>query len=297
MMGSIAVLSRADELGSGRLTAMLSANQVVDRLRAHPDLRGVCETIVPVAGLLGMGATTLRQSDFAILRDLAAHTPEETQHLLVSAEHFIASKETWLPAEHARIDLVDRFGMYGIRLAFAAIRGGIDEAGELADELLRRSGLNELRRVIDVHFTQRQSELKAHSTVLAVHRLLRSRPVPGSAELRVRADEHMARTHGFTEMQLVGRIAGGQLDLPEESIAELERLIGGRGSDDKVRLGMVDHSPAREQVLGAAVEHLARWRELSQNPLLDRATHHACKVAERSCETILSRLDANLAVA
>lgn len=297
MMGSVAVLSRADELGSGRLTAMVSINQVVDKLRRDPTLEGVCETIVPVAGLMGMGATTLRQADFALFRDLAAHDPEMTQHLLVSAEHFIASKEPWLPSEHARIDLVDRFGMYGIRLAFASIRGGINEAGELADELMRRSGLNELRRVIDVHFTQRQSELKAHSIVLAIHRLLRNKPVAGSGDLLIAADEHMKQAHNFTEMQLVGRIAAGQLELSDELMTELERLIGGRGAADETRLGISEERPGADELLSVAIEQLERWRELAQNPLLDRATHHACTVAERSCEGIIARLERKRVVA
>lgn len=293
-MGSIAVLSRADELGSSRLTAMLSVNQAVDRMRRDPQLRDVCETIVPVAGLMGMGATTLRQADFAVFRDLAAHDPEQTQHLLVSAEHFIGSKEQWLPSELTRIDLVDRFGMYGIRIAFAAIRGGVSEAADLADELLRRSGLTELRRVIDVHFTQRQSELKAHSCVLAVHRLLRQRPVPGAAALMVRADEHMARAHTSTEMQLVGRIGAGQLELTDAQANELERLIGGRGASDAVRLGLSDASPSCADLARAARDHLLRWRALAENPLLDRDTHRACAVAERSCEAIISRLGEQL---
>lgn len=301
-IGSIAVLSRADELGSGKLSAMLSINDAVDRLRDHPDLLNMCETIVPVAGLMGMGATTLRQADFSTLKSLAMRAPDETQHLLVSAEHFIAAKESWLPAERTRIDLVDRFGMYGIRIAFAMLRGGIDDASALADEMLRRSGLDELRRVIDVHFVQRQAELKAHSIVFAVHKLLRLTPVPGSAELRVTADGHMAQAHTYTEMQLVGRIAGGQLELADEQVLELERILGGRGAEPVTRLGLDSDTgtgtsgangsdlDVESEVLPVAIEHLERWRTLSRNPLLNRDTHLACKVAERSCEMIIARL-------
>src|SRR5690606_24487506 len=52
-IGSIAVLSRADELASGRLSAMVSINESAERLRNSPELEGVCETVVPVAGLVG----------------------------------------------------------------------------------------------------------------------------------------------------------------------------------------------------------------------------------------------------
>lgn len=289
-IGSVAVLSRADELGSGRLTAVLSINQAVERLRNHPDLQGVCETIVPVAGLMGMGSTTLRQSDFTVLRELAARAPEDTNRLLVSAELFITSKGKGLPSERARIDLVDRFGMYGIRIALAVIRGGINDASDLSAELMRRSGLDELRRVIDVHFKQRQAELKAHSIVFALHRLLRQRPVAGAEDLLVLADEHMSKTHTFTEMQLLGRIAGGQIQLSTPLVAELERLVGGQGADIRVRLGLEHEDPDTEDSMTSAVEHLARWRALLEDPLLDRVTLQACRIAERSCENIVVSL-------
>lgn len=289
-IGAIAVLSRADEIASGRLTAMLSINEAVDKLRQHPRLEGLCETVVPVAGLLGVGATTLRQADFTVLKKLSLLDSEQTRTWLLSAERFITAKDQQLPSERTRIDLVDRFGIYGIRLALAVLRGGIDDADDLATELLRRSGLEELRRVIDVHFTQRQAELKAHSITYALHKLLRNHPRPGSTELLVKADEHMSATHTFVEMQLVGRIASGQLQLSAEQVLELERLIGGRGSSAQMRLGFYDSDATDEELLRAGVEHLARWRKLSENPLLDHKTHTACRVAEKSCEAVIARL-------
>lgn len=289
-MGAIAVLSRADEIGGGRLDAMLSVNRVVEQLRADPALEGVCETVVPVAGLLGMGATTLRQSDFALFTALAARDPDETGRILISSERFIAARHDWLPEERIRIDLVDRFGMYGIRLALAAVRGGVSDAADLAGELLRRSGLEELRRVVNVHFTQRQSELKAHSAVFALHRLLLRLPVPGSEQLLVSADEHMAAAHTFSEMQLVGRISSRRLDLPAEQLAELERLVGGRGADAAARLGMTDEDAGTEQLLARALQLLRAWRRRLASPLLDRDTSRACSVAERSCERLIASL-------
>lgn len=286
--GAIAVLSRADELGAGRLTAMVSVNETVERLRGHPALEGVCETIVPVAGLLGMGAMTLRQSDFTVFRDLAACPSERTRQLLLSADRFITAQDDALPPERVRVELVDRFGMYGVRLALAMLRGGVADATELSAELLRRSGLEELRRVLDVHFTQRQSELKAHSIALAVHRLLRDQPAPGSEDLLMMADEHLSRAHAFAEMGLLGRIAAGRIALDTDRVADLERIVGGRGAAVETRLG-AEHRD-RERLVDSAIEQLGRWRALAANPLLDDETLRACEVAERSCESIIATL-------
>lgn len=289
-IGSIAVLSRADELGGGRLTAMLSVQQAVEKLREHPALDRVCETVVPVAGLLGMGAMTLRQADFQAFQELASMEPSVTKPLLVSAERFIASPEEWLPHERVRADLVDRFGMYGIRLALAAIRGGISDAAALSAELLRRSGLDELRRVIDVHFRQRQAELKAHAVIFALHRLLREEPVPGVDELLVRTNEHMASAHTFTETHLLGRIAAGKLDLPANLLTDMARLVGGEGAAAHIRLGAKHPGADADELLTLAAQQLTQWREYMQNPFLDADTFDACRVAERSVEQLIDAL-------
>ncbi|MGJ9412940.1 dynamin family protein [Aeromicrobium sp. CF4.19] len=287
-VGAVAVLSRADELGAGRLTAMVSINRAVERLRNHPSLEGVCETVVPVAGLMGLGATTLRQSDFTVFRSLAGRDRDETRKLLISAERFITTDNATLPSEKVRADLVDRFGIYGIRLALAVVRGGVSDATELSTELVRRSGLEELRRVLDVNFAQRQPELKAHSIVLAVHRLVRGRPVPGSADLLVMADDHLADAHAFREMQLLGRIVAGRVGLGADHVRELERIVGGRGASPHDRLGISPDDITPEGLVERAVEHLRRWRELCENPLLDPETLDACRVAQRSCEAIVA---------
>lgn len=293
-IGAIAVLSRADEIGAGRLDAQLAINETAHRLRKAADLEDVCETVVPVAGLLGLGATTMKQSDVSIFVSLAALPQETTQSLLLTAERFISVRNPELPNEQARHDLVDRYGMYGIRLAIAAVRGGLTDAEGLSAELLRRSGLLELRRVIEVHFTQRKEELQAHSVVFALHKLLRQHPRKGSEELLVAADQHMSSSHSQAEMALIGKLAAGRVELSHEQLEELSRLVGGSGTSPMVRLGLGsawEKSGDETTLRDSAIEHLVRWRDLRDNPLLERDTAEACAIAERSCEQIIASLE------
>ncbi|GAA1317003.1 dynamin family protein [Leucobacter albus] len=291
-IGAIAVLSRADELGSARLDAQVAINETANRLRNSPELEGICETVVPVAGLLGLGAITMKQADYTTFVRLAALPAAKTDAVLLTAERFITARSTELPAERERNDLIERFGLYGIRLALAAVRGGIEDAGALSAELLRRSGLDELRRVIDVHFTGRQAELKAQSVVFALHQLLRHHPAEGTEELLASADQHMATSHTYAEMQLIGRISSGRLDLPGPLTEELERLVGGSGASAACRLNRDADATGPELKL-AAVDHLLRWRELRENPLLDRSTSMACAIAEQSCVRLIAGLEEN----
>ncbi|MGA8987240.1 dynamin family protein, partial [Aeromicrobium sp.] len=190
-LGSIAVLSRADELAGGRLDAMVSVNQAVKGLRSDPALAGLVETVVPVAGLLALASSTLRQSEYAAFVALEKAPRETLQSLLISADRFIATEDEILPSARVRARLVERFGLYGIRLAVATLRSGVTDATMLSEELVRRSGLEDLRHTIDVHFRQRSEELKAHSAVLAVHRVLSQQPRAGGRLLLETAEEYL----------------------------------------------------------------------------------------------------------
>ena len=70
-VNAVAVLSRADEIGGGRVDAMFSARGDRRALPGRPDVRGLCQNVVAVAGLLAETGRTLRQAEFAALAALA----------------------------------------------------------------------------------------------------------------------------------------------------------------------------------------------------------------------------------
>ena len=73
-MNAVGVLSRADEIGSCRLDAMEVADRVARRYEADPRLHRLCPVVVPVDGLLGHAAATLREAEFAALAAVARRT-------------------------------------------------------------------------------------------------------------------------------------------------------------------------------------------------------------------------------
>ena len=62
-INAIGVLSRADEIGVGRLDAMASARKIAARMATDPNVRRVVQTVVPVAGLLAETAATLTEAE------------------------------------------------------------------------------------------------------------------------------------------------------------------------------------------------------------------------------------------
>src|SRR5690349_20523660 len=58
-VNTVAVLSRADEIGSGRADALEAAAAVAHRYRRDPTVRGLCLDVVAVTGLLAEAGRTL----------------------------------------------------------------------------------------------------------------------------------------------------------------------------------------------------------------------------------------------
>ncbi|HWM04042.1 MAG TPA: dynamin family protein, partial [Actinophytocola sp.] len=107
-VNTVAVISRADEIGAGRLDAMFSARAIATRYRSEPALRGLCQNVVAVAGLLAYTGRTLRQTEFAALTELVALPKEELDAALLSTDRFLRAFSV-----EARRELIRRFGLFG----------------------------------------------------------------------------------------------------------------------------------------------------------------------------------------
>ena len=176
-LGVIGVASRADEIGAGRIDAMLSAKDVAKRFTTEMDKTGICQAVVPVSGLLALTARTLRQSEFVALEKLAGVDAAELAKAMLSVDRFVR-EDSSLPVDAAtRAALLDRFGMFGIRISIAVLRAGVSDSVALADELLERSGLVALRDVIDQQFAQRSDLLKAHTALLSLRQFVQNNPI------------------------------------------------------------------------------------------------------------------------
>jgi hypothetical protein len=291
-VNTVAVLARADEIGAGRIDALASAGQISRRMRADETIRGLCQTVVPVAGLLAETGRTLRQAEFAALAQIANADRELVEEMLLSADRFVGEFPAGgpeLPPAQVRRDLLARLGMFGVRIAFPLIRQGSADAPSLSAELVRRSGLAELTDVLSALFTERAGLLKARSALLALEQIVRSEPTAKSASLLGEIERITAGAHEFVELALLGSLRAGVVGLGPEPIAEAERILGGSGQRPWVRLGLPADTPPA-QLRAQAVETLDRWRRRAENPVSVRAIADAAGVVVRTCEGIIASL-------
>lgn len=290
-VSAVGVLSRADEIGSGRIDSLLSARKVAQRYEHHGDLASLVLGVIPIAGLVAEGARTLRESEFIALRDLARLDRVARERLLVSADRFVRPTELTKVSAAARASLLDRFGMYGIRLATALVRGGAATSSQLSNELVEQSGLLDLEKFVREQFLARSAALKARGIVVQLEWLLRTRPRPEARGLHGGIEAIVCRAHAFRELDLLARARADALPLSPADASAAQLLLGADGVTPQRRLGLAGEADAQE-VRARTIEALSHWRRLAASPMADRELRMICRVVIRSLDAIASEVGA-----
>jgi hypothetical protein len=288
-VNALAVLSRADEIGGARLDAVDSARRIAERYRLDPALRRLCQTVVPVAGLLAQAARTMTEAEFRALRQLAAADAAAVEELLLSADRFAGREapEVAVPTLQRQL-LLARYGLFGVRLAHRLLRsGGPDSAGRLAAELVRRSGLAELTELLAARFAARAEVLKSRSALLALDDVVRW--WPGGTRFLPDIERITAGAHELAELRALVAVRSGAVPLDDAAAAEVERLLGTGGSPG-ARLGLPD-GVAPAAVWPALVDAVQRWRARAEHPLAPPSVTRVSQVAVRTLEGLAGAVE------
>ncbi|MBC6451530.1 hypothetical protein [Actinokineospora xionganensis] len=270
-VSTIVVLSRADELGAGRIDALVSARQVARRNAKSPELTGLCQDVVAVAGLLAVGGSTLSVDEFAVLDRIGQLPRPEADAALLSVDRFIAMD----PMIHTA--LLRRLGLFGVRIGISLVRRGIRDRDGVATGLIRASGITDLRESIGACFVDRAPVLRARSAMMALDMVLRMEPRPDAATIAADLERVLAGAHDFRELRLLAALRTGRVSFGEAA-DEATALLGGRGTDPSSRLSMS----------GEAYDALLRWRAHAEDPRLADRERRAAAVIARSCEALVS---------
>jgi hypothetical protein len=287
----IMVLSRVDETGGGRIDGLLTARQLARRHYRDPRVSALCVNVVACSGAVGLAGRMLGESDFAALATLARVARPELEAHLLSADRFVRGDLPVRLEPEVRAGLLERLGLFGVRLATTLVRAGFDSRVKLSAELIRRSGLTELREAMTRCFIDRRDTLKARSALAAVEALLRVEPVRGADELLGTVEQILAGAHEFRELRLLVALRNSRLGFDAELAAEAQRLTGGDGIGLAARLG-VEHEATVQRLWEVAAEAQWRWRDRAEDPLLTLAQRRGAQVVVRSCEGMLAELAA-----
>ena len=295
-INAIGVLSRADELAGSQPDALVSAATVAARYRTSPQVRRLCQTVVPVAGLLAQAAASLRQSEYNLLARIATLPTEQLDLLLASADRFIDQDlvANVVPAD--REALIRKLGLFGVRQSVIAISGRlVDDAPSLGQYLFEQSGLAELRRILTSQFASRRDVLKAQAAMQALAVRLRVSPPPtGGDQLQFELERLRSTSHVFAEIQLFASIRAGAVPFGDHEVDAVERLLGAEGYAPTVRLGLAANATV-DDLRSALGQQIAAWRARAENPLSTRELSDAAQVLVRTCEGMLRAMHVDAA--
>ena len=285
-INAIVVLSRADEVGAARLDALDSARAVAGRYATDRRIRELASGVVPVAGLIAETGATLREQQAAWLRQIAGLDADRRDTLLRSVDRFRDPDLNPL-GEHIREELLDRLGLFGLRLTVGLlVESPTLTATGLSQALLATSGITELQAVLDEQFAARADALKSRSALAALRGVadeLGRRAVAGARELAADIERVEAGSEQLALLRLLHLVLAGRVEVSTDERLEIDRLTGAGPSAERVGLGQ-DAEPAA--IRAAALSGIERWRGRAANPLSDRQMVEAADIVVRTYEQI-----------
>jgi GTP-binding protein EngB required for normal cell division len=285
-INAVVVLSRADEIGAARPDALESAAGVAARYAADRRIRELASAVVPIAGLIAETGATLREQQVTWLREIARLDADRRTALLRSVDRFRDPDLNPLGTD-IREELLDRFGLFGLRLAVRLlVEDRVATATELSDALLETSGIRTLQRILADRFAGRSDVLRARSALAALRGVadeLGRRGVAGANGLAADIERVEAGSEQLALLRLLHLVLTGSVEVTPAEGSEIDRLTGAAPAAE--RAGLAPDAPA-EAIRAAALAGIERWRLRTASPLSDRRTIEAAEIVIRAYEQI-----------
>jgi hypothetical protein len=186
-----------------------------------------------------------------------------------------------------REELLDRLGLFGIRLCVGLLAGStVRTATELSQRLLAESGIGRLQAMLDDQFAARSDALRARSALTALRAIaeeLRRRGTDGAAELASDIERVEAGSEQLALLRLLHLVLAGLVEVDPAERAEIDRLVGAASPGERVGLAA---DASDDAVRAASLAGIERWRLRAANPLSDRQAIEAADIVIRAYEQL-----------
>jgi hypothetical protein len=254
-LNAIGLLSRADEIGAGRLDAMTSAARIAGRYRTEPQLRHLVADVLPTAALLAETAATAREDEVALLRRIAAEVAAERERELATVDRFRSSHALSL-SDGEREHVLARFGLFGLRVCVEQfVLDSSAPTSKVVDHLYSLSGIGEVRRRLETQFIPQAAVLKARTALTSLRRI---------GHDVVSSD----RTVGERLLGEVERVESAALDFTRlRALHLVSSGLAGVGAVEVEQVRQLVMTPA-DVDRASALSAIDRWRTKMEAPLL-----------------------------
>ena len=248
-------------------------------------LGALVTAVVPVAGLLAETVATGALTDSIVHQLVASMDPDKTDaphRLRESLPEFAAITSPGPLPAHERIMAL--LGPFGLRRMREILESDPVSGVELMRSLRELSGLEDLRKQID-HLQLRTDALKADAALIKLDDITWEHP-DVLEPLRDEIDRlrlHGRDMHLLVVMRDFDKCANGEIVLGEGMLAELEQLLTGRTTAE--RLGLARDGGGEEQ-RAAASRRVREWRSYVNSGLASFASAKVADNVVRSYEVL-----------
>jgi GTPase SAR1 family protein len=280
---TVGILSRCDETGE---PFELDFNPIEQYARASinrldPEVSQMFYTILPVAGLVAVGAVGLDEERYDDLSALGQMPPERIVDGVADQAKFKAGLKGAPIEPWRQRRLMTELGPWGTLLAYKYIRGGCG-LEEVRERLDKDSGVAAVRQLVREHFGEHAYLIKLSSGLAGIRTRLsefrRGLPTPHTADDRERiemAQQALERIEqretGFAELEIRRAYRVAMLKLSAEEAARMRRLTGEQGRSCADRLGCAA-TTSLDELERLALEELRYWRGRTRD-----STHGAAR--------------------
>jgi len=299
-INAIGVLTKVETYNSDPNVSqpMEAAEKVCKRLSAHPKVRDLFYTVYPTCGLLALGAQTLTDEEWEILKNLAKLPQERMESLIANVKRFCNREYEDVPIPSTqRQQVLNRLGKYGVWLAYTFICSGINQKSKLIEELFQSSGVPQLRQLIISHFGHRAYLIKLGTVLQQISTAyfrevpnFKGKPLEIIEKIGGQFEELQIQEHGFSELQVLRNYYENRLNFDDSEVQQLLHVTGEYGISCAKRLGL-EESANIEEMIPVVSGRMNYWRQKATDYFgNDNISIAAADVLTRSYEHILYRI-------
>lgn len=300
-INAIGVLTKVDIYATDPNVSdpMAAGQRIASRLSQKPEVGRLLYTIYPICGLLAEGVQTLTDKHFEILTQLSQLPEKRFARLSRYVPKFLDRYEAEdLPiSQELRAELHQQLGLYGIIQAYHLLNSGIKAKEQLVAELLKKTGIPELRQLILSHFGHRAFLIKLGTVLrqISVAYFQERKHLQGTSlqvleEVTGKFEALKDKQQAFQELDVLRSYYENKLDFDPEEKEQLLQVTGEDGTSCGERLGLGERAIV-DEMLPVAEARMRYWHQRADDFFAsDRATIAAAKVLARSYGRILYRV-------
>ena len=231
------------------------------------------------------------------LNELAKLPEERLEKLLRNVKRFGREHNDIIVPGVERTELVNQLGQYGVWLACKYIRAGCHEQKLLVQDLIKHTGIEQLRHLLLSHFGHRAFLIKLGTALKKIsvayfqsRHLLEDKPLAILENIAGKFDTLKSKEHAFQELDVLKNYYSQKLNFDDQEQQQLLEVTGEYGTSLGERLGLNARATVVE-MQPLARERVNYWKRRANNRMVsDRATLAAAKVLARSYERIWYRV-------